>query len=153
MWPLEGTGPPFRGVFDRRTRQVHLFERVPGGAYRAPEKVASLEDPVVRAKLDDSTFDEVREQLAMLDGAGHAFDLTAVRAGGQTPVYFGSAVNNFGIQLLLDGFLEDSIPPQPRRSVAGRPARRCPWTSTSSRPSSSRSRPTWTPGTATGSRS
>jgi peptide chain release factor 3 len=45
--------------------------------------------------------------------------LAAVRAGQQTPVYFGSAVNNFGIQLLLDGFLQDSIPPQPRRSVAG----------------------------------
>jgi peptide chain release factor 3 len=118
VWPL-GNGPSFRGVFDRRTRQVHLFERVPGGAYRAPERVASLGDPAARAMLDDSTFAEVVEQLAMLDGAGHPFDLAAVRAGLQTPVYFGSAVNNFGIQLLLDGFLEDSIPPQPRRSVAG----------------------------------
>jgi peptide chain release factor 3 len=125
VWPL-GNGPSFRGVFDRRTRQVHLFERVPGGAYRAPEKVASLEDPIVRAKLDDSTFEEVGEQLAMLEGAGHPFDLAAVRAGQQTPVYFGSAVNNFGIQLLLDGFLEDSIPPQPRRSVAGGDLREVP---------------------------
>jgi peptide chain release factor 3 len=55
----------------------------------------------------------------MLDGAGHPFDLAAVRAGKQTPVYFGSAVNNFGIQLLLDGFLKDSVPPAPRRN-AGR---------------------------------
>jgi peptide chain release factor 3 len=47
----------------------------------------------------------------MLDGAGHPFDLAKVRAGQQTPVYFGSAVNNFGIQLLLDGFLRDSAPP------------------------------------------
>jgi peptide chain release factor 3 len=53
----------------------------------------------------------------MLDGAGHPFDLAAVRAGKQTPVYFGSAVNNFGIQLLLDGFLNDSIAPTSRRSV------------------------------------
>jgi peptide chain release factor 3 len=59
----------------------------------------------------------VKEQLEMLDGAGHPFDLAAVRAGQQTPVYFGSAVNNFGIQLLLDGFLSDSVPPAPRRSV------------------------------------
>ena len=125
VWPL-GNGPSFRGVFDRRSRQVHLFERVPGGAYRAPEKVASLEDPIVRAKLDDSTFEEVGEQLDMLEGAGHQFDLAAVRAGQQTPVYFGSAVNNFGIQLLLDGFLEDSIPPQPRRSVAGGDLREVP---------------------------
>jgi peptide chain release factor 3 len=67
----------------------------------------------VREKLDDYTYDEVTEQLAMLDGAGHPFDLAAVRAGQQTPVYFGSAVNNFGIQLLLDGFLQDSVPPAP----------------------------------------
>ena len=117
IWPL-GNGPGFRGVFDRRTRQVHLFERVPGGAYQAPVNVASLDDPIVRQKLDDYTFNEVREQLEMLDGAGHPFDLAAVQAGKQTPVYFGSAVNNFGIQLLLDGFLKDSVPPSPRHSVS-----------------------------------
>jgi peptide chain release factor 3 len=128
IWPL-GNGPSFRGVFDRRSKQVHLFERVPGGAYRAPEKVASLEDAAVRAKLDDDTFIEVQEQLAMLDGAGHPFDLAAVHAGKQTPVFFGSAVNNFGIQLLLDGFLENSIPPQPRTSVAGGIRREIPVTS------------------------
>jgi peptide chain release factor 3 len=127
IWPL-GNGPSFRGVFDRRNKQVHLFERVPGGAYRAPEKVASLEDAAVRAKMDDDTFLEVQEQLAMLDGAGHPFDLAAVHAGKQTPVFFGSAVNNFGIQLLLDGFLENSIPPQPRTSVAGGVRREIPVT-------------------------
>ncbi|MGD1031867.1 MAG: GTP-binding protein [Opitutaceae bacterium] len=121
VWPL-GNGPEFRGVFDRRTRQVHLFERVPGGAYQAPVQVASLADPIVREKLSESAHAEASEQIAMLDGAGHAFDLAAVRAGRQTPVYFGSAVNNFGIQLLLDGFLHDSVPPQPRMSAA--PARR-----------------------------
>jgi peptide chain release factor 3 len=125
VWPL-GDGPSFRGVFDRRSRQVHLFERVPGGAFRAPVQVGSLEDPAVRASLDDATFTEAVEQLAMLDGAGHAFDLASVRAGRQTPVYFGSAVNNFGIELLLDGFLEDAVPPQPRCSVAGGLSREVP---------------------------
>ena len=119
IWPL-GNGPSFRGVFDRRSRQVHLFERVPGGSYQAPVNVTSLQDPAVRSRLDDYTYAEVTEQLEMLDGAGHPFDLAAVRAGKQTPVYFGSAVNNFGIQLLLDGFLEHSVPPAPRRvSVPG----------------------------------
>ncbi len=116
IWPL-GNGPSFRGVFDRRTREVHLFERVPGGKFQAPVNVTSLDDPAVRDKLDDYTYGEVKEQLAMLDGAGHPFNLAAVQAGQQTPVYFGSAVNNFGIQLLLDGFLKDSVPPQPRRSA------------------------------------
>jgi peptide chain release factor 3 len=118
IWPL-GNGPSFRGVFDRRTKEVHLFERVPGGKYQAPVTVSSLEEPAVRDKLDDYTFNEVTEQLAMLEGAGHPYDLAAIRAGQQTPVYFGSAVNNFGIQLLLDGFLKDSVPPAPRRSVVG----------------------------------
>ena len=117
IWPL-GNGPSFKGVFDRRTRQVHLFERVPGGKFQAPVSVSSLDDPAVREKLDDHTYNEVKEQLEMLDGAGHPYDLAKVQAGQQTPVYFGSAVNNFGIQLLLDGFLRDSVPPQPRRSVS-----------------------------------
>ncbi|MEY4688601.1 MAG: hypothetical protein RIR76_2624, partial [Verrucomicrobiota bacterium] len=121
IWPL-GNGTSFRGVFDRRSRQVHLFERVPGGKYQAPVSVASLDDPLVREKLDDYTFNEVKEQLAMLDGAGHPFDLEAIRTGRQTPVYFGSAVNNFGIQLLLDGFLHDSVPPAPRRAATPAPA-------------------------------
>ncbi len=116
IWPL-GNGPTFKGVFDRRTKEVHLFERVPGGKYQAPVNVTSLDDDAVRSKLDDYTFNEVKEQLEMLDGAGHAFDLKAIQAGQQTPVYFGSAVNNFGIQLLLDGFLQDSVPPAPRTSV------------------------------------
>jgi peptide chain release factor 3 len=116
IWPL-GNGPSFKGVFDRRTRNVHLFERVPGGKYQAPVSVTSLDDAAVRSKLDEYTYNEVKEQLEMLDGAGHPFDLRAVQAGQQTPVYFGSAVNNFGIQLLLDGFLHDSVPPAPRRSV------------------------------------
>jgi len=117
VWPL-GNGPSFRGVFDRRNREVHLFERVAGGKFQAPVTVTSLDDPAVREKLDDYTYAQVTEQLAMLDGAGHSFDLAAVRAGRQTPVYFGSAVNNFGIQLLLDGFLHDSVPPQPHRNAA-----------------------------------
>jgi peptide chain release factor 3 len=116
-WPL-GSGPSFRGVYDRLHRRVHLFERVPGGAYRAPEQVAGFGEPVVRARLDEPTYHEVAEQLAMLEGAGHAFDLAAVHAGRQTPVYFGSAVNNFGVELLLDGFLRDALPPQPRHNAA-----------------------------------
>jgi peptide chain release factor 3 len=115
-WPL-GNGPSFRGVYDRRAKQVHLFERVPGGAYRAPVSVAGLADPLVRERLEPDDYAEVTEQLAMLDGAGHPFDRAAVHAGKQTPVFFGSAVNNFGVQLLLDGFLQDSIAPQARRNA------------------------------------
>ena len=124
-WPL-GNGPSFRGVYDRRSKEVHLFERTPHGAYRAPVHVTGLSDATVRSKLDDYTYNEVSEQIEMLDGASAPFDLAAVQAGKQTPVFFGSAVNNFGVQLLLEGFLQNSIPPTPRRStsltVPGAPA-------------------------------
>jgi peptide chain release factor 3 len=93
---------------------VHLFERVKGGAYRAPVQVTGLEDPSVQAALDAHTYGEVREQLEVLDVAGHPFDLAAVHAGKLTPVFFGSAVNNFGVQLMLDNFLRYSVGPAPR---------------------------------------
>ncbi len=115
-WPL-GNGPEFKGVYDRRARQVHLFERVPGGSYRAPENVTGLGDNLVRTKLSEATYTDVAEQIEMLDIAGHPFDRAAIHAGKQTPVFFGSAINNFGVQLLLDGFLRDSIPPTSRRAV------------------------------------
>jgi len=115
-WPL-GNGPTFKGVYDLRERHVHLFERTPGGAFRAPESVADFTDPTLRDKLDPDAYSAAVEQLEMLEGAGHPFDLAAVHAGRQTPVYFGSAVNNFGVELLLQGFLHDSIAPTNRRSV------------------------------------
>ncbi len=113
-WPL-GAGHAFKGVWDRRTRIAHLYERTPGGAYRAPVSTAGLSDPVVRNRLDEATYDAVCEEVAMLDGAGSAFCGEAVLSGRITPVYFGSALNNFGVQLLLDGFLEHSTPPTARR--------------------------------------
>jgi peptide chain release factor 3 len=113
-WPL-GTGPSFRGVYDRQKREVHLFERTPQGAYRAPVSVSSLDEPEIREKLDPDDYTRALEELEMLDMAGVEYDQTKVHAGTQTPVFFGSAMNNFGVQLLLDAFLARSLPPQPRR--------------------------------------
>jgi peptide chain release factor 3 len=112
-WPL-GDGPDFRGVFDRQAKLVHFFERVPGGQFRAPVSVHGLSDPVVRDQMNPDVYARTVEELAMLDGAGASFDHPAVLAGELTPVFFGSAVNNFGVQLLLDAFLELAPPPRPR---------------------------------------
>ncbi len=112
-WPI-GTGFEFQGVFDRRAKQFHLFERTVGGKYRAPVEVGGIDDPLIRERLDDETFRKVSEELEMLEGAGETFDEEAVLAGKTTPVFFGSGVNNFGVQLLLDGFLKHSPPPKPR---------------------------------------
>jgi peptide chain release factor 3 len=117
-WPL-GNGIQFRGVYDRQEKQVHLFEATVGGAFRAPVSVADLGDDFVRDQLDGTTYRHVREEIEMLEGAGEQYDRQAVMAGGQTPVYFGSAKNNFGVQLLLDGFLGLATEPHPRKSSAG----------------------------------
>ena len=117
-WPL-GDGQDFRGVYDRRSKQVHFFERVPGGAFRAPVSVHGLDDPMVRDAMLPEVYQRVVDELAMLEGAGATFDHAKILAGELTPVFFGSAVNNFGVQLLLDAFLDLAPIPQPR-AVNGR---------------------------------
>ena len=112
-WPL-GTGVEFKGVFDRLARQVHLFERTPGGAFKAPVSVTGLADPEVRGRLSEGAYAAALEELEMLDGAGAGFDPQAVRRGELMPVFFGSASNNFGVQMLLDAFLEHAPPPRAR---------------------------------------
>lgn len=118
-WPL-GTGFDFKGVYDRLNRQMHLFERTTGGAFRAPVEVASLDqDTLLRERLDEATYAKVREEIEMLEIAGESFDREQVLAGKITPVFFGSAMNNFGVQLLLEGFLKYSATPAPRDGGSG----------------------------------
>ncbi|MBL0921742.1 MAG: peptide chain release factor 3 [Phycisphaerales bacterium] len=116
-WPI-GTGPDFKGVYDRLEKKVHLFERQSGGAQRAAVNVLGLDDPA----MDPGNFTpeqrESIEEIRMLDGAGADFDPHAVLVGATTPVLFGSAMNNFGVSLLLDAFLRFSSPPTGRRSGA-----------------------------------
>jgi len=114
-WPL-GDGPRFKGVYDREHRQVHLFERTVHGSYRAPVSVRGIEDASVKEAMDEGTYAQVRDELELLEGAGAEFDIARVLAGELTPVFFGSAANNFGVQLLLDRFLELAPPPLPRAS-------------------------------------
>lgn len=114
-WPL-GTGFQFKGVWDRRTFLAHFYERTPGGLYRAPVSTCGLSDPVVRDHLDEASYHAVCEEVEMLDGAGSDYNRADVLAGRTTPVFFGSALNNFGVQLMLDGFIEQSAPPMPRIS-------------------------------------
>ncbi|MFN7139283.1 MAG: peptide chain release factor 3, partial [Limisphaerales bacterium] len=109
-WPL-GNGAEFRGVFDRQAKEVHFFERTPGGQYRAAVSVHGLSDPIVKEKMGPDVYQQVVDELEMLEGAGATFDHSAVLSGQLTPVFFGSAVNNFGVQLLLDSFLQLAPPP------------------------------------------
>jgi peptide chain release factor 3 len=117
-WPI-GNGFEFQGVFDRQTRLMHLFERTVGGQYRAPEQVGGFDDELIRGRLDNVTFHKTVEELEMLEHAGHEWDDMAVLADKTTPVFFGSAINNFGVQLLLDGFLKHAPGPRGRHSSTG----------------------------------
>ena len=120
-WPI-GNGPEFQGVYDRQTKTMHTFERVVGGKYRAPVTVGGLHDPAVRGTLGEADFHKTLEDLEMLEHAGEAFDEAAVLAGKTTPVFFGSGVNNFGVQLLLDGFLKHAPGPRGRYAAGVRPS-------------------------------
>jgi peptide chain release factor 3 len=112
-WPV-GNGHEFRGVYDRLSQQFHLFERTRRGAHEAPVDVVGLDDPKISQLIDSDVLARARDEIEMLQGAGESFERSRVLAGQVTPVYFGSAANNFGVQLLLDGFLKHSADPGPR---------------------------------------
>jgi peptide chain release factor 3 len=115
-WPL-GDGNDFKGVYDRRTRTVHCFERAVHGTTRAAVTVTSVRDPQLREMVNEPVFERFREGIELLDGAGERFDGAAMLRGEITPVFFGSAITNFGVQLFLDEFLEMAPPPSRRSGV------------------------------------
>ena len=114
-WPL-GDGPRFRGVYDRKKGEVNLFERTSGGKFKAPLEVAGIEDEKVREALSDDLYETVTQEIEMLDGLTEPLDIERVLAGEQMPIYFGSAMNNFGVQNMLESFLEMAPPPTGRVS-------------------------------------
>jgi peptide chain release factor 3 len=117
-WPL-GNGNDFKGIYDRMKGEVHLFQRVPGGSYRAPVFVRDLSDPLIKDLFPEQVYREVVEELEMLEGAHEGFDPAAVAGGKTTPVFFGSAANNFGVEFLLKNFLKYSPRPALRAAKQG----------------------------------
>ena len=118
-WPV-GSGPDFKGVYDRWTKQFLRFTKhEAGGAKRAPMAVADIHDPSLRATLLPPSHDKLLEEITLLDGAGGEFDAQAFLAGEVTPVLFGSAMNNFGVEPFLERFLALAPPPRPRETPQG----------------------------------
>jgi peptide chain release factor 3 len=120
-WPL-GAGPEFGGVYDRSDQRLHMFERTPHGSYVAPEELIGLDDPRLVRRLNSLAHEQSIDEIRLLDetgGDGAVLDADAILRGEVTPVFFGSAMNNFGVQLLLDGFLELASAPTPRISSSG----------------------------------
>ena len=116
-WPI-GSGEHFRGVIDRRTRQVTLFERAERGR-QASERTLDAADPELRELVEAELLDQALEELELLEEAGADLDLELVHAGEQTPVFFGSAMTNFGVRPFLNAFLELAQQPVARQSHEG----------------------------------
>nr|WP_255581705.1 peptide chain release factor 3 [Cupriavidus sp. AU9028] len=111
-WPI-GMGKAFRGVYHLIDDRVQLFD--PHGEKGTAAMVDGLDNPELDRILG-SQAEELRIEIELVRGASHAFDKEAFLAGKQTPVYFGSAINNFGVQSLLDALCDLSPPPQPRNT-------------------------------------
>lgn len=109
-WPM-GSGPDFRGFYDLSNNQVHQFERVKGGAHKAPATVSGLDDPELVNIMGEEIFAGFREGVELARGALPSFDADEFRAQKMTPVFYGSAVTNFGVQHFLDKFIELAPPP------------------------------------------
>ncbi|WP_305805689.1 peptide chain release factor 3 [Stenotrophomonas sp. YIM B06876] len=117
-WPI-GMGQRLKGVVHLLTGEVHLYE--PGRNFTRQDSTIfpSLDAPGLAEKLGERMLADLREELELVQGASHAFDVDEYLAGRQTPVFFGSGVNNFGVQPLLDFFVKHAPSPQPR-ATSGR---------------------------------
>ena len=115
-WPI-GMGSRLKGVVHLLTGEVHLYEQGRNFTRQDSTIFASLDDPQLEARIGADMLREVREELELVQGASHPFDKQKYLDGQQTPVFFGSAVNNFGVQLLLDFFVEHAPSPAPRATT------------------------------------
>ncbi len=111
-WPI-GSADRFRGVYDLRSQTLLRYEREAQGQYRAPVDLSSLDDPVAHEMIGDNQYAHFRESLDVIREAGTSFDLAEYRAGRQTPMFFGSALTNFGIEPFLEALVEFAPAPQP----------------------------------------
>lgn len=114
-WPI-GAGKRFRGVYNIFRRELHLFD--PGRETRNQGGITfnDLSDPELD-RLLGSQADELRQDIELLEGAANPFNLDDYLKASQTPVFFGSAINNFGVKELLDAFVELAPPPRPRETT------------------------------------
>jgi peptide chain release factor 3 len=116
-WPI-GSGDRFRGVVDRRSREVVLFERAQRGRQSAETRL-SIDSPELAQAVEPELLAQALEELDLLDAAGEELDLEMVHAGELSPVFFGSAMTNFGVRPFLDTFLELAQRPTARSSSEG----------------------------------
>ena len=116
-WPI-GSGKEFQGVYDRQGSQLLFFSSGSAGKNRAGKQEIDLYDPQVSTLLGEGKHRQLIDEVELL-GAGRDFDLEEVRAGKLSPVFFGSALTNFGVEPFLEAFLRMTTPPLPRMADTG----------------------------------
>ena len=113
-WPI-GIDGKYKGVYNRMENTIQMFEEDGShGSKQLKSTTGSLDDPKIKEMLGEELYNQLAEDIELLDMAGDEFDMERVNKGELTPMFFGSAMTNFGVQSFLEKFLEMSPEPQPR---------------------------------------
>lgn len=116
-WPI-GSGKEFKGVYDRDKKHIISFE-ASGGQHQVAATEVDLSDPSLDSLIGEDLHSTLCDDIELLDGASYEFDIEKVRRGELSPVFFGSALTNFGVEPFLENFLEMTTSPTPKNSSAG----------------------------------
>ena len=117
-WPI-GSGKAFKGVYDRQKKEVELFSDTRKGTATGEVKVVAMNNPEIDWLIGDEAKTTLMEEIELLDGASAEFDRELVDKGELSPVFFGSALTNFGVETFLRHFLSMTTSPLPRMSDHG----------------------------------
>ncbi|MCB1675103.1 MAG: peptide chain release factor 3 [Halioglobus sp.] len=113
-WPI-GMGRDFRGVYNLYTDTIHQYTPGQGSVLPDDRRIEGLDSDAARRLLGEE-YDDFLEEIELVRGASHAFDLQQFLAGRLSPVFFGTALGNFGVREMLDDFVQWAPPPQPRET-------------------------------------
>jgi len=117
-WPI-GNGTDFKGVYNRSKSRIELFTNSGHGQNTVVSDIGGIDDEKFVGTLGEHLLGELRDDIELLDAAGDQFDIEKIKKGELTPIYFGSAMTNFGVQPFLEDFLNYAPPPSPHNSDIG----------------------------------
>ncbi|MCM1106328.1 MAG: peptide chain release factor 3 [Blautia sp.] len=117
-WPI-GSGKGFKGVYDRDTRQIRTFSDTLKGTKEGNQRLLAIDDPSLGAELGEEEKQKLLDEIELLDGASAEFDMELVTKGELSPVFFGSALTNFGVETFLEHFLRMTYAPMARQADIG----------------------------------
>lgn len=117
-WPI-GSGRSFKGVYERDKKCITTFTAAMNGQREVEKNTILIDDAGVADAIGQDLYSRLQDDVELLDGAGQELDMGMVSKGELTPVFFGSALTNFGIETFLEHFLKMTTPPMPRQSDEG----------------------------------